>query len=72
MAYNIIGEFFSDGNLYVMDIVCDTDGDVSTLPTSQSKPRGAAAGSRAFICENGNIYVLNSKDEWVNPFSTGA
>ena len=72
MAYRVMGEVFADKNLYVMDIVCDTASDIATLPTSVSTPRGAASGSRAFVCENGDVYVLNNQDEWVNPFATEA
>ena len=43
----------------IYDYVCDTQEDLSFLPT------GCAPGSLAYVIETGNIYVMNSLKKWV-------
>lgn len=42
------------------EFVCDTDQDIATLPTD------CAPGSTAIVIENGSVYMMNSKGEWVS------
>ena len=42
-----------------MELVCDTEADVETLPTVN-----CAAGSSCLVIETSNVYILNSKKEW--------
>lgn len=43
----------------VMELVCDTEADVATAPTSY-RP-----GSTLFVIDTGNVYLLNSMKTWV-------
>ena len=38
----------------------DTEDELSTIDKTKCSP-----GSVAYIIENGNVYILNSKKEWV-------
>jgi hypothetical protein len=58
MAYNITSQR-GEVEAYVMELVCDTEADVSTLPTSN-----CAAGSTCLVIESSNVYVLNSEKVW--------
>lgn len=51
----------TNGNIQydVNSYVCDTEDDVTLLPTKVSM------GSTAFVIETSNIYMLNSNKEWV-------
>ena len=42
----------------------DTDSDVASLPTSTSTGEKAAKGSMAISIASGNLFILNSSDQW--------
>ena len=44
----------------IKEYVLDTRADIKNLPV-----KGATTGSRAFIIETSEYYMLNSKKEWV-------
>ena len=46
---------------YYAEFLVDEDKDISALPVQPS----CATGSKATVIANGNIYVLNSKKEWI-------
>lgn len=58
MAYRITSQR-GEVEAYVMELVCDTEVDVATLPTVNCE-----AGSTCLVIETSNVYVLNSKKEW--------
>ncbi len=58
MAYRITSQR-GEVEAYVMELVCDTEADVETLPTVN-----CAAGSSCLVIETSNVYILNSKKEW--------
>lgn len=41
------------------EYVVDAESDIELLP------RNVAMGSTAFVIETGNVYMMNSKKEWV-------
>lgn len=41
------------------DFLCDYESDVANLPTNRG------AGSKAYVIENGNRYILNNQHQWV-------
>lgn len=48
------------------EFLCDYQSDVTNLPTNRK------VGSRAYVIENGNRYVLNSEHIWIlQPTSGG-
>lgn len=45
---------------YVTEFIVDTEADIATLPTKDVFP-----GSTCIVAETSNVYILNSKKEWV-------
>lgn len=43
----------------VYEFICDTEDDIENLS------KNCAAGSTAFVIETKDVYMLNSKREWV-------
>lgn len=41
------------------EFLCDYESDVASLPTS------CGPGSKAKVVENGNLYILNTQQQWV-------
>lgn len=41
------------------EFLCDFESDVANLPINRG------VGSKAFVIENGNVYVFNSYSQWV-------
>ena len=60
MAYTRIKQQ-DHNNTYYTEFVIDTIQDVSTLPTDES----VSVGSAAICIENSEVYMLNSKRQWV-------
>jgi len=58
MAYRITSQR-GEVEAYVMELVCDTEADVSNLPTENCE-----AGSSCLVIESSNVYILNSEKEW--------
>ena len=46
---------------YVTDFVADTEADIAELPTKRSD---VAPGSTCIVAETGDVYILNSQEEW--------
>ncbi len=44
---------------YVTEFVADTEADIATLPTD------VFPGSTCIVAETANVYILNSKREWI-------
>ena len=63
MAYRITSQR-GEVEAYVMELVCDTEADVETLPTVN-----CAAGSSCLVIETSNVYILNSKKEFIQKVS---
>lgn len=49
-------------NTYYTEFAVDTVKDISTLPTNFNE---VSVGSVAICIENSEVYILNSKKEWV-------
>lgn len=47
---------------YVSDFVCDTEADITSLPT---KPNKVYPGSTCLVASTSEVYVLNASYEWV-------
>lgn len=45
---------------YVTEFVADTEADIEKLPT-----HAVAPGSTCIVAETSNVYILNTKHEWV-------
>lgn len=43
---------------YTYEYLCDTEEDVSNLPT-------CCTGSTALVCDTGNVYIVNASGQWV-------
>lgn len=66
MAY-ILRQKGSDTNILCHYFECDEESDLSTIDTSS-----APMGSRCYVINSGNLYVLNSAKVWKKaPVSTG-
>ena len=66
MAY-ILRQKGSDTNILCHYFECDEESDLSTIDTSSSP-----MGSRCYVINSGNLYVLNSVKDWKKaPISTG-
>lgn len=66
MAY-ILRQKGSNTNILCHYFECDEESDLSTIDTSS-----APMGSRCYVINSGNLYVLNSKKDWKKaPVSTG-
>lgn len=63
MAFKIIEQGRKPNTIW-QTYVCDTNEDVSTLPTD------CPAGSRAIVAQNGDLYLLDSQGNW-NPMPRG-
>lgn len=61
MAYTRIKQQ-DHNNTYYTEFVIDTVQDVSTLPTDEES---VSIGSAAICIENSEVYILNSKRQWV-------
>lgn len=61
MAYTRIKQQ-DHNNTYYTEFVIDTAQDVSTLPTDEES---VSIGSVAICIENSEVYMLNSKRQWV-------
>ena len=61
MAYTRIKQQ-DHNNTYYTEFVIDTVQDVSTLPTDEES---VSIGSAAICIENSEVYMLNSKRQWV-------
>ena len=59
MGY-IIANIGHNSNIPVWDIRCDTEADRNELDPKRLPP-----GSTAYIIEDGTLYMLNSKKEWI-------
>ncbi len=44
---------------YVTEFVVDTEADVANLPTN------VAPGSNCVVAATGNVYILNTKKQWI-------
>ena len=55
MAYRITSQR-GEVEAYVMELVCDTEADVETLPTVN-----CAAGSSCLVIDTSSVYVLNTE-----------
>lgn len=44
-----------------VDFICDTEADISSLPTSN-----VSIGSRALVVENAHIYILGNDRAWTD------
>ena len=57
---------FHDGDGMIYEYVCDSESDVSSLPTgaiaSNTRPR---PGSRAFVVNTCDVYTLNTTRTWI-------
>ena len=66
MAY-ILRQKGSNTNILCHYFECDEESDLSTIDTSSSP-----MGSRCYVINSGNLYVLNSAKVWKKvPVSTG-
>ena len=66
MAY-ILRQKGSNINILCHYFECDEESDLSTIDTSS-----APMGSRCYVINSGNLYVLNSEKDWKKaPVSTG-
>ena len=66
MAY-ILRQKGSNTNILCHYFECDEESDLSTIDTSS-----APMGSRCYVINSGNLYVLNSAKVWKKvPVSTG-
>lgn len=63
MAFKIIEQGRKPNTIW-QEFICDTNEDVSTLPTD------CPAGSRAIVAQNGDLYLLDSNGIW-NPMPRG-
>lgn len=43
----------------VREYICDTEADIADIPTN------CAPGSTIFVIETSNLYMLNTKGEWI-------
>lgn len=48
---------------YIVKLIADHESDVATLPNNDST--GIEAGSTCYITDTGNVYILNTVDQWV-------
>lgn len=51
------------------EFICDEESDIATLPTTvhleyNSNCEHCSVGSRAYVVETNNSYILNNKNEW--------
>ncbi len=53
------------------EIFCDTQNDFDTLDLNSAEFQKICAGSVAYVIETSNVYILNSKGEWVAQSSGG-
>lgn len=53
----------ADGKGIYAELICDTEADVATLPTTAEQ--GVRPGSMAVVTETGNLYILNNARNWV-------
>ena len=51
-----------DGRIGIYEFVCNTQSDVSSLPTNES---GVKPGSAAFVSSTSDTYILNASNQWV-------
>lgn len=66
MAY-ILRQKGSNTNILCHYFECDEESDLSTIDTSS-----APMGSRCYVINSGNLYVLNSEKDWKKaPVSIG-
>ncbi len=49
-----------DTAAYVIEYIADTEADVADISTTNIFP-----GSTCIVAETANVYILNSKKEWV-------
>lgn len=63
MAFKIIEQGRKPNTIW-QEFICDTNEDVSTLPTD------CPAGSRAIVAQNGDLYLLDLQGNW-NPMPRG-
>lgn len=64
MAQNLISQ--NGKTIYgIQEFVIDTDAD------SQNLPIDIPMGSAALSIESGNVFILNSKDDWINITKNG-
>ena len=62
MSYYIVRDYNYERQ---NDFIIDTDEDVALLPTSTVGNVKTGKGSMALSIATGNLFVLNSEDEWV-------
>ena len=51
-----------DGRAGIYEFICNTESDVSSLPTNVE---GVNPGSAAVIVSNASVYLLNASNQWV-------
>lgn len=51
-----------DGGIGIYEFICNTESDVSSLPTNVD---GVNPGSAAVIVSNASVYLLNASNQWV-------
>ena len=57
-----------DGRIGIYEFICNTQSDVSSLPTNES---GVRPGSAALVAATSDIYILNASNQWVKTVPTG-
>lgn len=72
MAYERIVYGLQNGAFNYSEFVCDTEEDISKLPTSTKKGilnnktfEVCSIGSTADVVESGKVYILSNENEWV-------